>query len=330
MTWTQGARTIVLGVVLVLVGGACQAQAPTSQPTGAGSEKPLTIYYVGISGPDNSFFAIIIKGAEDAGRQVGVTLKYVFPTVGNVQGMIDLTDQAIAAKADGIAMNILDSAVQIPAAKRAVAAGIVVAAGDAVPDQRSPDDPFIVYAGSNELLAGQRAAERMLSVRTPKHAVCAIHAAGSQALETRCAGFQKPMDAAGVKVDKLAIDGSNPTQATESLRAFFTANPDADALMTLGPQGANPGLSFLQDVQAKDILFGAFDLDPAVLQGIKDGKILFTIDQQPYLRGYIPVMTLALNLRYAFRPANDYLTGPSFVDTSNVDSVIALNKQGIR
>ena len=45
-----------------------------------------------------------------------------------------------------------------------------------------------------------------------------------------------------------------------------------------------------------------FDLSPEVLTAVRDGDMLFAVDQQPYLQGYLPVMLLAEQARHERLP----------------------------
>ena len=136
------------------------------------------------------------------------------------------------------------------------------------------------------------AAKRMLNVRKPKRAICAIHEVGHVGLEARCKGFMKVMSEAGVPVEKLDI-GTDPTAAVEIFKSYFAKNPDTDAILTLGPLGTNPAVKFLkeQNLTGK-VLHGTFDMDEVTLKAIKDGITLFAVDQQQYLQGYLPMVWL--------------------------------------
>ena len=76
--------------------------------------------------------------------------------------------------------------------------------------------------------------------------------------------------------------------------------------------------------------FGTFDLSPGVLQALSDGKMMFAIDQQQYLQGYLPVVVLTLHAKFGLLPGADVLTGPGFVTKDNAAQVIQLSKEGIR
>jgi len=75
-----------------------------------------------------------------------------------------------------------------------------------------------------------------------------------------------------------------------------------------------------------------FDLSPDVLEAIEAGKIMFAIDQQQYLQGYLPVVFLYLynaNLN-TVGGGLPVLTGPGIVDASNAAAVKDLAAAGTR
>ena len=75
-----------------------------------------------------------------------------------------------------------------------------------------------------------------------------------------------------------------------------------------------------------------FDLSPEVLEAIRDRELLFAVDQQPYLQGYLPIVLLAERARHGLFPARGELipTGPEFVTAENADRVIELSRRGVR
>ena len=81
---------------------------------------------------------------------------------------------------------------------------------------------------------------------------------------------------------------------------------------------------------AGKVKLGTFDLSPAILQAIVDGKMEWGIDAQQYLMGYVPVVMFDLKAKYKLTPILDYPTGPGFVTKDEAASVIELAKQGKR
>ena len=69
----------------------------------------------------------------------------------------------------------------------------------------------------------------------------------------------------------------------------------------------------------KGVIAGGFDLQPGTLESVKGGSLDYTIDQQPYLQGFLPVIALYLyNLSGGLVSPTDTNTSLSFVTKGNV------------
>jgi len=126
-----------------------------------------------------------------------------------------------------------------------------------------------------------------------------------------------------------AIDHTRRRTLAE--RAIASGN--VDGILTLGPAGAAPALAALgAGGLGNQVKLATFDLSPAVLAAVRDGRMLFAIDQQPYLQGYLPVVLLAEEARHGLFPARGELvpTGPHFVTRANAAQALRLSRQGIR
>jgi simple sugar transport system substrate-binding protein len=302
---------------------------------GSGLAAEYTFYVVSHGGPGDPFWGVVMKGMQDAAdllsKGTGDTIKatYLGPAVYSVTELVNMLNSAIAARPQGIVCTITDPAALDEPLRRAISLGIPVIAIN-VPDPRPAGEriPYLFYVGGDEYLSGIKAAERMLAVKKPARAVVFIHEVGHVGLELRAKGFIEVMSAAGVPAEKLAI-GIDPTQAVDIIRGYFAKYPDTDAIFTLGPLGTLPTVTFLKEQGlAGKVMLGCFDLDEVTLKAIKDGVALFTVTQQQYLQGYLPIVWLYLYNKYGFLPANDILTGPGFVDSSNVEKVEQLIKLG--
>ncbi len=294
-----------------------------------------TFYVVSHGGPGDPFWGVVMKGMQDAAdllsKGTGDTIKatYLGPAVYSVTELVNMLNSAIAARPHGIVCTITDPAALDEPLRRAISLGIPVIAIN-VPDPRPAGEriPYLFYVGGDEYLSGIKAAEKMLAVKKPARAVVFIHEVGHVGLELRAKGFIEVMTQAGVPAEKLAI-GIDPTQAVDIIRGYFAKYPDTDAIFTLGPLGTLPTVTFLKEQGlAGKVMLGCFDLDEVTLKAIEDGIALFTVTQQQYLQGYLPIVWLYLYNKYGFLPANDILTGPGFVDSSNVAKVEQLIKQG--
>jgi simple sugar transport system substrate-binding protein len=84
--------------------------------------------------------------------------------------------------------------------------------------------------------------------------------------------------------------------------------------------------------RAGTVKIAAFDLGPDTLRAVESGKLLFAVDQQPYLQGYLPVVMLANRARYGLLPAQGDVvaTGANFVTRENAAQALELSERSIR
>jgi simple sugar transport system substrate-binding protein len=159
-------------------------------------------------------------------------------------------------------------------------------------------------------------------------AICVNQEVGNVALDLRCEGFIDGLDGIPVEVLSVSID---PTEVSNAVKAYLASNPDTDGVLTLGPTAAEPTLAALEESEMLDkVKFGTFDLSPNVLEALDQGKMMFAIDQQQYLQGYLPIQLLKLYNLYGLMPAGTVMTGPGFVTQDNAAQVIDLSAKGIR
>ena len=147
------------------------------------------------------------------------------------------------------------------------------------------------------------------------------------ALEARCAGVKSKVPG----TDNILVKGADDSAVVSSLQAKLSEDKTIDSIVTLG---APIALDALQSMEAasSDAKLVTFDLNTDAAQAIKDGKIEFSIDQQPYVQGFLAVTSLYL----AIKNGNDMggggpvLTGPSFVDSTNIDQILPFAKKNTR
>ena len=167
-----------------------------------------------------------------------------------------------------------------------------------------------MYFGSDENLAGETAGER-IDEAGGKHTLCVIQAAGSVALEARCAGVKSKSP----NTENIQVEGKDDSAVVSSLQAKLSQDKSIDYIVTLGAPIAQDALK-AKDAAGSKAKIVTFDLSPDAAQAIKDGDIEFSIDQQPYVQGYQAVTALYLNLKNGndIGGGGPVLTGPSFVD----------------
>ena len=276
------------------------------------------------------FWSVVKRGVDAAAKDMKVTAEYQAPDTFDMVAMSHLIDAAVASKPDGLVVSIPDPDALGKSIKSAVEAGIPVISINSG-YEAAPKLGVMTHVGQTEYEAGYGGGEK-LAAAGAKHGLCVNHEVGNTALDQRCKGFADAMKKAGGKVDVLAVDVSNPTETKQRVIAKLKADPSIDSLLTLGPAGAIPTIQALKEEgYIGKVKLATFDLSPEVLQAIKDGDMLFAIDQQQYLQGYLPIVFLKLYVTTGHMVTNKVImTGPGFVTKDNVDKVMALTKKGTR
>jgi simple sugar transport system substrate-binding protein len=183
--------------------------------------------------------------------------------------------------------------------------------------------------GQTEFEAGVGAGERMAEAGVT-NTLCINQEVGNVALDQRCEGFEQGL---GGQVEVVSVNLNDPTDAQNKIRTAVDQNPDINGMLTLGPTGADPTLAALEESDRADaVQFATFDLSPRVLDALQAGRMLFAIDQQQYLQGYLGVLLLTKYLETGALPGGGEVirTGPGFVTTENAAAVRDLTARGIR
>ncbi|MBV9228944.1 MAG: sugar ABC transporter substrate-binding protein, partial [Chloroflexi bacterium] len=295
-----------------------------------GTSRNLKFYVITHGQASDPFWSVVKKGVDQGAKDMGVQAIYEAPPTFDMVAMSHLIDSAVAAHPDGLVVSIPDPNALGPSIKGAVAAGIPVISINSGADV-AKSLGVLVHVGQTEYQAGFGGGQRMGAAGV-KHALCINQEVGNAALEQRCKGFTDAMKQAGATVKEIGVNLSNPTQTQQTIEAALQHDSSIDGMLALGPTGATPALKALQDLnKAGQIKLATFDLSSDVLQAIKGGQMLFAIDQQQYLQGYLPIVLLTLYKTNLNTVANDVVqTGPGFVTQDNVSKVIQLTSQGTR
>jgi simple sugar transport system substrate-binding protein len=301
---------LVIGMALIMVS------------TSYAAEK-MKFYVVSHGGPADPFWGVVMRGAEDAGKEYNVDVTYLGPEKFSIQKLVDMVETAVADKPDGLVVTVTDAKALDGPLKSAISEkGIPVVAIN-VPDMRDVDKriPYLAYVGADDYKVGIEAARRMLkefAPNKPKRGVVSIHEVGHAGLEARARGITEIFTQAGIPVEKLATS-PNSSETYQAIDAYLTKNPDTEAVFCLGPLDTHPTLKLLEEKDlVNKVKLGAVDLSGIMIKAIKADKLVFTVEQQQYLQGYLPINLLILYNKYGLIPHDDILTGPAIVDKSNV------------
>ena len=265
---------------------------------------------------NDPFWPVVQKGGEDAARAIGADFEYIYNPSADMADMASSIQAAAATSPDGMVISLPDPDSLGAAIKASVDAGVPVITMNSGLES-SASLGALMHVGQPEYLAGQSAGARAKAEGATK-ALCMIQEAYNTALVDRCEGYGEsvPMEFTDTTSDPATIQ----TRATAALQA----NPDVDAILSVGPHVCDAVSKALDDL-GMTVHHSCFDLSPAVMDLINAGKVAFTIDQQQRLQGYLPIIILHLyNNGAGLLPGANIPSGPGFVDKSNATSVAAL------
>jgi simple sugar transport system substrate-binding protein len=276
------------------------------------------------------FWSVVKNGVDQAAEDLGVTVEYQAPTTFDMVAMSQLIDAAVASEPDGLVVSIPDPDALEDSITAAIDAGIPVISINSGSDV-AEELGVLAHIGQTEYEAGFGGGQRMAEAGAT-NALCVNQEVGNVALDLRCQGFTDAMEEAGGTAEVLAVDLADPTGSQNRISAAITANPDIDSVFTLGPTGASPALGAIEEMDMMgDVLLATFDLSPEVLEAIAAGDMLFAIDQQQYMQGYLPIVYMTLFIENLNTPGSVLVpTGPGFVTQDNAEEIIALSEAGTR
>jgi simple sugar transport system substrate-binding protein len=275
---------------------------------------------------EGSFWSVVKKGAQQAAKDEGVKLIWS-PSNNDPQKEAQLIDAAVSQKVDGLAVSVPNADAIKGSLAKAKSAGIPIITLNSGADQ-SQALGAITHVGQDETIAGKAAGERFKS-EGAKKVLCIIHEQNNIGLQQRCDGVKQGF---GGDVTNLQVKGTADISTTQTeIRSKLQSDKSYDAVIALNPDIASATAGAIKGASS-DAKLATFDLNPDVIKRIKAGDIEFAVDQQQYLQGYLPIVFLKLYKTNAntVGGGQPVLTGPGFVDKSNVTTVEKLAEQGTR
>ena len=314
-------KALALAAVSAIALSGCSAAAP------ADDTKALKIC-VYTHGDGGSFWSVAQKGAEQAGKDLGITVDYQGST-NDAAKQASTIEAGIAAGCQAIAASAPDPGAIKDAMLKAHDAGIPTVTMNSGSSVYGELGAF-THVGQDEIIAGQQAGLKFNEMGV-KHVLCPIQEASNIGLNDRCKGLSQTFKG---KTENFNLDGglADLTAATAKLQAALAADKSIDAVFALNADIAAKAALPAATAVGRAIKIGTVDMSPEALDAISAGTIEFAIDQQQYAQGYMSVVLLYLDLTNAneLGGGQPVYTGPGFVTKDNVDKVKALVAAGTR
>jgi len=273
--------------------------------------------------PGDSFWDVVKSGGQRAGKDLGITLQYSSdPDPGKQSTLID---NAVAAKTDGLVISMANPDGLEASIKSAVQAGVpVITINSGIDDWQ--DFGAITHVGQSETIAGEAAGEE-LNEAGVQNVICVIQEAGNVALEDRCAGAAETFDG---EMENLQADNTDLQASQATIQSKLEDN-SVDGLLTLGGDMSGAAVRAV-NAAGRDVAVGTFDVNADVARNVLDGKLLFAIDQQPYVQGYLGVSGVYLNIINGndIGGGQPVYSGPAIITKENAEEVAQFANNGTR
>ena len=306
-------RTALTGVAAGSVGSilsACGSSASNSSGGSSGvfgSHKAYKFVFVNHV-TTNPFFTPTQYGAADACSLLGCSYQWTGSENSNVSQMVNAVNSAVTSGADGIAVALIDLHAFNAPVEAAIKAGIPVVAynADALGNAR------LAYIGQDLKKAGEEMGKRIIEEVGSGEVGLFIATPGSANLQPRIEGAEKAIKDSGKAITtKSVATGAAVAQEQSAIEAWYLSHKSAKGMYAVDGGSTESLAKVMQKLglTAKGVKAGGFDLTEQTQKLLQEGNIEFTIDQQPYLQGFLPVLELFMY------KVSGTLTGPAEVDT---------------
>jgi simple sugar transport system substrate-binding protein len=295
------------------------------ETTMAAAARKLRIRLLTIAA-EEEFFKAVRRGMEDAANAMQVEAELGGTPGVSAKAVIALARQSLQEGVDGLALNVSESGAFAPVIKEAKAKGVPCVAFNIDADRGASGN--LSYIVQDFVPAG-RALGRRAVAHIPRGAkvLATVHDDGVSALDERLAGVREALEAHGAEVMRLCV-GQNPERGAKLILEALVKRPVSAILGTGQADTEAAGLA-AKTLAPNAPYVAGFDLSSGIVDLMAEGHVEATIDQQPYLQGFYPVVQLTLFVRFGLIPAS-MDAGAAFIDRSNLDSVRQLSREHIR
>ncbi|MFE0358708.1 sugar ABC transporter substrate-binding protein [Streptomyces nigra] len=306
-------------------GGKESEEGGANASAGKADTPRMTVALVTHQSPGDTFWDIVRKGAEAAAAKDNI--KLIYSADPNAGSQANLVQNAIDQKVDGIAITLAKPDALRDVVKKAKAQNIpVVGLNSGVSEWQKLG--LTEFFGQDETVAGEALGKR-LNESGAKKAVCVIQEQGNIGLTQRCDGVKKTFEGS---LETLNVNGTDMPSVKSTITAKLKTDSDIDYVVALGAPFALTSVQSVSEAGSKAKV-ATFDLNKDLTKSISKGDIEFAVDQQPYLQGYLAIDSLWLyknNGNYMGGGEAPVLTGPAFVDKTNVETIDKFAAKGTR
>jgi simple sugar transport system substrate-binding protein len=265
----------------------------------------------------NPFFVPTRYGAQDACKLLGCTYQWTGSENSNVNEMVNAFNTAVTSGADGIAVALVDLKAFNQPVESALKAKIPVVSynADATGNAR------LAYIGQDLFLSGQEMGKRIENLVPSGDVALFIATPGSANIQPRIDGAQSVLKKNSSITTHVVATGAAVPNELSTIDSYATGHQSTKGYFAVDAGSTQSVAQTIQkhNLRSKGVKGGGYDLTPITQKLLASDQIDFTIDQQPYLQGFLPVLELYLyKVSGTLSGIADVNTGLKFLDKSTV------------
>jgi simple sugar transport system substrate-binding protein len=321
-TALTGAAAGVVSTMIAACGGdgdkpsSSAAQSGTPATGVFGEQEKLNFTFVNHV-TTNPFFVPTRYGAEDACKLFGCDYQWTGSESANVNEMVNAFNSAVSAKSDGIAVCLVDLKAFNGPVQKALDADIPVLGYNAdAPNAR------LAYIGQDLFVSGQEMGKRIVELVGEGDVALFIATPGSLNIQPRIDGAIDAIKKSGKPITHHTIaTGAAVPKELSTIDAYWLGHKDTKGMFAVDAGSTQAVAQVIKKYKLRDqdVKGGGYDLLQPTMELLADGQIDFTIDQQPYLQGFLPVLQLFMyHASETLTGVADVNTGLKFLDKETV------------
>jgi len=313
---TGGAAGVAAAVLEACGGGGTSSTSAAGGGGAAAIFKPSKSYKFTFVNhvTTNPFFVPTKYGAADACQLLGCSYQWTGSQTSNVSEMVNAFNSAVAAGVDGIAISLVDLHAFNAPVQAALSKGIPVLAYNA----DAAGNPRLAYIGQDLFVSGQEMGKRILSLVPSGDVALFIATPGALNIQPRIDGAKQSIGSK-LTVATIATGASVPGELS-TIQSYAQSHSSVKGMFAVDAGSTQSVAQTIQKQGLKDkVKGGGYDLLKPTEELLQQGFIQFTIDQQPYLQGFLPVLELFMyQASQTLSGIADVNTGLKFLDSKTV------------
>jgi simple sugar transport system substrate-binding protein len=266
----------------------------------------------------NPFFVPTKYGAADACKLLGCSYQWTGSQSSNVNEMVNSLNSAVSAGVDGIAVSLVDLKAFNAPVQKALNAKIPVVGYNA----DAPTNPRLAYIGQDLFVSGQEMGKRIMSLVPSGDVALFIATPGSLNIQPRIDGALDTLKKSGGGITPHTVaTGAAVPKELSTIDSYWLGHKTTKGMFAVDAGSTQSVAQVIKkyNLRKQNVKGGGYDLLGPTTQLLAANQIDFTIDQQPYLQGFLPVLELYMyKASQTLTGVADVNTGLKFLDSKTV------------